>query len=207
MANTSQVASLARAMMNVNGLSQWRFEFDRSTKRFGVCKYASRTIGLSEKLTRANDIERCKETILHEIAHALAGSQAGHGPVWVRQARALGIKGERCFTGEDTTLVGHYFGYCERCGDRPVSSRVQTPSPGYICKKHRKLLIWKDRRGNVVTPVERVRKVAVYTMTCSACGMLGTTTKSYKAPKIHRGCGFTVTFKKSLDISAQKVHN
>lgn len=182
--------------MNEHGLGHWCFQFDRASRRFGVCKYGTRTIGLSEALVRANTVERCTETILHEIAHALAGSAAGHGPAWVRQARALGIKGERCFSAENTTLVGKYFGYCERCGDEPMSARTQHPTPGYICKKHRKLLVWKDRRGNVVAPIAKERKATTYSMVCSCCGVIGTTTKSYRNPKIHSGCGYTVTFKK-----------
>jgi hypothetical protein len=29
--------------------------------------------------------------LLHEIAHALAGESAGHGPQWQRKARSLGV--------------------------------------------------------------------------------------------------------------------
>lgn len=186
--------------MNEHGLNTWRFEFDRSTRRFGVCKYAERKIGLSQKLVRANTIERARETILHEIAHALTPG-AHHGPAWVRQARALGIKGERCFNGENTTLVGKFFGHCERCGDTPISARVQHPTPGFICKKHRTLLVWKDRRGNVIAPVAKERKVATtYTMVCSCCGVLGTTTKRYTKPQTHRDCGNAVTFRKGVPV-------
>lgn len=201
MASTYEVSRIARTLMNEHGLGQWRFEYDRSTKRFGACYYGSRTIKLSEKLVGANTVERCTETILHEIAHALAGHAAGHGPAWVRQARALGIKGERCYDGESTTLVGNYFGYCARCGDdKPMSSRVQAPTPGFICRKHRTRLVWKDARGRVVEPVAKPTKV--YVMTCSCCGVIGTTKSRPRNSQTHRGCGFSVTFsvKKSLDI-------
>lgn len=190
MALTYEVSSIARKLMTEHGLGNWSFEFDRSTKRFGVCRYGRRIIGLSEPLVRANTVERCTETILHEIAHALAGSGAGHGPVWKRQARALGIAGDRCYSAETTTLVGKYFSYCERCGDRPISSRVQAPTEGFICRKHKTKLVWKDARGRVVQPKTRVAKA--YTVICPCCGIVGTINKRPRATQRHKTCGNTV---------------
>ena len=37
-----------------------------------------------------------KNTILHEIAHALVGSQHGHSQIWRKKAREIGCDASRC---------------------------------------------------------------------------------------------------------------
>ena len=49
-------------------------------KRFGQCDRTTKTISLSKELTRINDISKVKDTILHEIAHAL--TKGGHNREW-----------------------------------------------------------------------------------------------------------------------------
>ena len=34
--------------------------------------------------------EEIRDTVLHEIAHAIAGPEAGHGPLWKATARRIG---------------------------------------------------------------------------------------------------------------------
>ncbi len=34
--------------------------------------------------------EQVRDTVLHEIAHAIAGPEAGHGPLWKATARRIG---------------------------------------------------------------------------------------------------------------------
>lgn len=33
-----------------------------------------------------------RATVIHEVAHAIVGCKAGHGPVWQAQMRKMGIK-------------------------------------------------------------------------------------------------------------------
>ena len=87
--------TLAIAQMKQHGLYGWSFKFDRAVSRFGLTSYNKKTISLSAPLTIANDEAQVMDTILHEIAHVLAGHAAGHGPAWARQARAIGCKGIR----------------------------------------------------------------------------------------------------------------
>jgi len=70
----------------------WRFAWDNRTTAFGVCRYKIKTITLSKPLTERASMESVLDTILHECAHAVAGYQAGHGPIWKAHARALGAK-------------------------------------------------------------------------------------------------------------------
>ena len=64
---------LAIDLIEAHGLApRWKFAFDRAIRRFGNCDYTRRRITLSAPLTLLNDEEKVKDTILHEIAHALA---------------------------------------------------------------------------------------------------------------------------------------
>ena len=103
---------------------------------------------MSEPLIKINTIERCRETLLHEIAHALAGHDAGHGPVWVATARRIGLTNPARCCGEDVTRApAPYEGFCEHCGDEPITFRYKTPPTNHVCNKHRAPIIWR-RRGS-----------------------------------------------------------
>lgn len=94
---------------------EWTFEFDRAKKRFGQCDYDRRVISQSAHLAELNDEHTCAQNVLHEIAHALAGSQAGHGPVWQRIARSIGDDGARCYGRTVKTPAPKYQPVCWRC--------------------------------------------------------------------------------------------
>jgi hypothetical protein len=80
--------ALAQQLMSEHGLSHWHFEFDRAVRRFGFCMYGIRTITLSRKFTLLNSEPEVRNTILHEIAHALVGPNHGHDKVWRTNAKA-----------------------------------------------------------------------------------------------------------------------
>ena len=92
-----EASSLAHSLMGQHGLNQWYFRFDSSVKRFGCCNYTKRIISLSRALTMLNSPARVANTVLHEIAHALAGPQAKHGRLWRLTAIRIGCDGNRCY--------------------------------------------------------------------------------------------------------------
>lgn len=53
-----------------------------------------------------------RETILHEIAHALAGPRAGHGARWREIAHRIGSTGERCVSAQAPRVSGEWVGTC-----------------------------------------------------------------------------------------------
>jgi predicted SprT family Zn-dependent metalloprotease len=98
-------------------VSPWRFEFDNARRRFGCCFYRHRLITLSKHLVALNDEAQVRDTILHEIAHAIAGPKAGHGPLWKAQAAAIGARPERCYSDENViTVTAKYQATCPTCG-------------------------------------------------------------------------------------------
>lgn len=106
---------LARVLMEQHNLHGWTFTFDRAKRRFGCCDYDRKRISLSAYLVQLNHEEQVRDTILHEIAHALAGRKAGHGRVWQRIAQSLGCSTMRCYTTEVVEPPPRYEGTCPGC--------------------------------------------------------------------------------------------
>lgn len=75
--------------------SGWSFDFDNAQRRLGICVHSRRQITISRHMTGAATEEQFSQTMLHEIAHALIGSSAGHGPLWKSKARSIGYNGGR----------------------------------------------------------------------------------------------------------------
>src|SRR3954462_9851485 len=133
--NLYEAANLARQLIALHGLTDWRFSFDHARRRFGRCDYTDRRITLSRPLTLLNSLDEVRDTILHEIAHALCPKD-GHGPRWRVVCRKIGARPVRCYT--DTSVVSppraparYRFG-CPRCNwwvERRRRSRRT-----YLCK-------------------------------------------------------------------------
>jgi predicted SprT family Zn-dependent metalloprotease len=117
-----EIAALAQAefkkyYLDING---WKFAWNSETKVLGRCYYSQKTIALSRYYSLFLPDEENKDTILHEIAHALTYEQffkdakevdsrlhgkmlkdyLGHGIVWETFCRQVGAKPQRCYNGE-----------------------------------------------------------------------------------------------------------
>ncbi len=103
---------MAAQLLEQHGLDDWEIEFDNAKRRAGVCRYARRVIGLSAPLTRLHPVDEVRETILHEIAHALVGPQHGHDQVWAAQAKAIGSNAVRCVPSDAPKVPAPWLGVC-----------------------------------------------------------------------------------------------
>ncbi len=129
---------LAVELMQQHGLKNWRFEFDAAVRRFGCCDYADKKITLSRVLVKLNEEVRVKNTVLHEIAHALTPG-THHGPAWVQMARAIGCDGRRCYETEKVVGIGHTF--TGKCGcDRTIQRHRR--NRGLYCVTCRKRFVF-----------------------------------------------------------------
>jgi predicted SprT family Zn-dependent metalloprotease len=103
----------------------WRFKFDTASVRFGCCDYGQKLITLSRQLTAMNEQPEVEETIRHEIAHALAGPTAGHGPKWVAIALSIGSTGTRLYsTAKVRQPPRRYQAYCPHCSKKFQRDRL-----------------------------------------------------------------------------------
>jgi len=126
----------------------WSFDFDNAKKRAGLCNYAERRISVSRYLAARYTDDEIHQVLLHEVAHALAGARAGHGPSWVRAARELGYIGRRTHDGEVATELAPWVGRCP-AGHEHV--RYRRPSRSLSCGLCRRgfdrahLIEWQQR--------------------------------------------------------------
>ena len=87
-----EVANEARSLMDRHGLEDWTFRFSAAENRLGECRESERVIQLSTRHAVTAEHRDATDTILHEIAHALAGANARHGPAWKAIATRLGAR-------------------------------------------------------------------------------------------------------------------
>jgi len=131
---------LARQLMDDHDLEHWKFTFDRSKKRFGCCKHGKLTITLSKELVLLNDEKNVKDTILHEISHALVGARNGHNDDWKDKCREVGCSPSRCYNSQQVVAVEtkHYLLSCSNCGRTHKQFRRPTKKGAcsFCCKKY-----------------------------------------------------------------------
>lgn len=85
----------AEALMTQHLGSEWTFVFDRARTRAGLCNWTAHRISVSRVLAEHMSDAEFDQVVLHEIAHALAGHAAAHGPRWRQTARRIGYLGGR----------------------------------------------------------------------------------------------------------------
>ncbi|HEV2971608.1 MAG TPA: SprT-like domain-containing protein [Pirellulales bacterium] len=127
----TDVESLALRLMCRHGLRDWKFGFNRRQRSLGLCRYTARRIELSTCFVVAHDEPWIRDVILHEIAHALAGHDAAHGPLWREICRAIGARPERC--GNVQMPAGRWRATCPGC--RRQFDRIRRPPRNrrYMC--------------------------------------------------------------------------
>ena len=151
--NTDNLAKLVTDLFARHGLVGWSFGLNRAKRQLGVCRYRTKRIEMSAYYVKHNSDESIRDTLLHEIAHALAGHAAGHGPVWQAVAARIGAKPERCDTSPDTKLPpGAWKATCPEC--RNVATRIRRPKPGarYRCKCSPTAIVQFAWTGFVIPP-------------------------------------------------------
>jgi predicted SprT family Zn-dependent metalloprotease len=124
---------LALELMTFHGLHGWSFRFNRRKRHLGVCFHAHRTIELSVYAVLLNPPDAVRDTILHEIAHALVGAEHGHGPVWKAKCLEIGAKPER-LCHDAVMPAGRWTATCGAC--RRVFTRHRRPArlSGWHCR-------------------------------------------------------------------------
>ena len=86
----THIAAMARRLMDEHGLDAWTFAFLEAERRLGDCNFQERVIRIGRAHALDASEAEIRDTILHEIAHALAGPEARHGAAWKAIARRIG---------------------------------------------------------------------------------------------------------------------
>src|SRR4051794_12970371 len=77
-----ELEATARRELAKHGLQGWTFGLARTRRRLGVCKYRQKRIEIALYYALNSSEESVLDTLRHEIAHAVAGAAAKHGPRW-----------------------------------------------------------------------------------------------------------------------------
>ncbi|MGN6753177.1 MAG: SprT-like domain-containing protein [Intrasporangium sp.] len=147
----SEALSLARELVRAHRLDGWTVGLDRAKARAAACHFRDRRITLSSHLTALHEQDEVRDSILHEIAHALVGPRHGHDEVWRATAIAIGSTGSRCVEG-GPAVSGNWWGTC-RAGHH--TTRHRRPERVMTCARCsstfdvRYLLAWTYRGEEV----------------------------------------------------------
>ena len=122
-------SELAVRLIKTHRLKHWEFKFDHSTRRAGCCNYRDKLISISFELARNASDENIRDTILHEIAHALVGKKHNHDPVWEAKAKEIGCSGERTHR-----LIFSPPRYHVSCENRCWKQTAERRNPRLVCR-------------------------------------------------------------------------
>lgn len=130
MADLNRVRVWAEALIVMHLDDTWTFDFDHAKRRAGLCDYRRKRITVSRYLAARFDDDEIHQTLLHEVAHAVAGRTAAHGPEWKRVAAELGYVGGTTHHGETATELAPWVG---RCPAGHVTYRHRRPARETSC--------------------------------------------------------------------------
>jgi len=87
-----EVAFLAQELLEKHLLPECEICFLMHSNARGICYNSGEKISLQIQFSINEDMEEIRNTILHEIAHALVGNENGHNLVWKKKALELGVR-------------------------------------------------------------------------------------------------------------------
>ena len=132
MAELDRVRHWAQALITLHLDASWSFAFDNAKTRAGLCNYTDKRISVSRYLAARYEDDEIHQVLLHEVAHAIAGSRSGHGPTWKKTAADIGYEGKRLHDGATATEFAPWVGTCPR---GHVHYRYKTPTRPLSCGK------------------------------------------------------------------------
>lgn len=106
-----EAVDLTYRKLEEQGLRGWTVRLSKAKGSLGHCEHSNKTIALSRHWLAVLDDEEIINTIIHEVAHAIAGYKAGHGPEWRRICLGMGGSATRT-GGEGFKVESKYVGKC-----------------------------------------------------------------------------------------------
>lgn len=146
--------SLCNCLMEKHGVTQHGFKFKwiNSSKSFGCCITNNlkkiRTIALSKKLVSLNEMDEVRNTILHEIAHALdyirnnykwrsteTGRSLDHDSVWKEICLEIGADPEARYSHKVVNVPLPKYAIVNRRSNKIVRSYYRKPNLPWLDEK------------------------------------------------------------------------
>jgi predicted SprT family Zn-dependent metalloprotease len=168
-----ELEAIAVQELTQHGLRGWTFGLTNTKRRLGVCQYRTKRIEIAEFHARSNPPSVVLDTLRHEIAHAIAGPAARHGPAWKAVAIRLGATPRACDNTEEAVVKpGDWQATCSAC--KKIFHRYKRPKSlsGYRCRcaAHSPLVFefMGDPALKPVVPLT-VQESANWEATCAGC--------------------------------------
>ena len=150
MADLNRVRTWANALITLHlAPAQWAFGFDNAKTRAGLCNYTNKRITVSRSLAGRYEDDEIHQVLLHEVAHAIAGSRAGHGPKWKAVAADLGYEGKRLHDG---AIANEFAPWVGTCPAGHLHDRYRRPTRMLACGRCSRrfdaanAIAWQQRR-------------------------------------------------------------
>lgn len=143
-----RVRRWAEALIALHLDNSWSFAFDRATRRAGLCDFGRKRISVSRHLAERFDDDAIHQTLLHEVAHALAGPGTGHGAEWRRIARDLGYVGGTTHDGPIADDRARWRGSCPSGHEFVRFRRPRTDVSCGRCSRgfsRANIITWRDQ--------------------------------------------------------------
>jgi predicted SprT family Zn-dependent metalloprotease len=156
----SEAHEIAVGLMQKHNLRGWTFQFNRNKRRLGVCKQDDKRIELSEHYVLRNDRQHVLDTILHEIAHAIVGTEHGHDDIWKDMCARIGSTPSSCSSTANMP-DGYWQARCPGCYTVFTRHRKPRRLRGrycVACGPDRGQLVFRDMR--IVKPTRPKPAVA-----------------------------------------------
>lgn len=158
--DVSKAELMARELMNMHGLDAIPFRFNHRRTSFGVTRFGKKllhcridtygrerkvygdwylkAIELSAPLVALNSEADVRDTILHEIAHALTGCDQGHNALWQVMAIRVGAIPMPCCHENTIVVPAMYQALDCPCGR--IHNFYRMPKRRKMCARTKQLL-------------------------------------------------------------------
>ena len=153
-ATLAEIEALADNLLRTHELTSglgpgWRFHFEPTANRAGVCRHRTRTIAIAVSYALRADRHDIRDTLLHEIAHAIVGPTHHHDRVWKAKARENRLL-DRALHHASRTAPAAGFARCATCSRTWVRHRLTARlRRGVRCGRCGTRLAWKPNTDGV----------------------------------------------------------
>jgi predicted SprT family Zn-dependent metalloprotease len=148
-ADLDRVTKWADALIRLHlDPSVWSFGFDHARTRAGLCNFTDKRISVSRHLAAKYEDDEVHQILLHEVAHAIAGPRAGHGPRWKAIAYELGYDGKRTHDGSAANELAPWLGTCPAGHEHYRFRQPAKPLSCGVCQRgfsRANLIMWEKR--------------------------------------------------------------
>ena len=168
-----ELEAIASQEMTKHGLHGWTFGLANAKCRLGVCKYRTKRIEIAEYYAQNSPPETVLDTLRHEIAHAIAGPAAKHGPVWKAVAIRLGATPRACDNSNKAVMKpGDWQATCPTCTKTYHRYKRPKSLSGYRCRcKAKSPLVFEFMGDPALRPAVpmTVHEAANWEARCAGC--------------------------------------